>query len=67
MILLFGLIVLVEILGMSSGLTVISVKISDGFMIIGILMMALGNVFVNSIIPTYKYNQLLKPKWNIPW
>ena len=55
------LIVLVEISGMSSGLTVRSAKISDGFMILGVFTIALGHRLVSSIGATDKYNQLLKP------
>ena len=61
-----GLIVFVEILGMSSSLTGRNSKISYGFMIIVILTMSLGHRRVSSVGNTDKYNQFLKPKWNIP-
>ena len=56
---------LAKILGMFSGLTGRSAKISAEFMIIGILIMALGHGRLNNVDANDKYNQLLKPKWNI--
>ena len=50
---------------MSSDLTGRSDKMSAGFIIIGILTMALGHGSVNIIGAIDKYNQWLKPKWNI--
>ena len=50
---------------MSSGLTGRSANMSSDFMIIGILIMALGHGHVNSVGATDKCNQLLKHKWNI--
>ena len=60
-----GLFVLVPFLGMSSGLTGQSAKISAGFMIFGELMMALWHGNLNKVGTTDKYNQLFKPKLNI--
>ena len=57
--------VLVAIWGMTSGLMGRSAKISSRFVILGELTMALGNGRLNSVGDTDKYNQLLKPKWNI--
>ena len=57
--------VVVEILGMSSGLVGISDKMSSGFVIFGKFKMALGHRSLNSVVYTNKYNQLLKTKWNL--
>ena len=50
---------------MSSGLTGRSANMSSDFMILGILIMALGHGRLNNVDANDKYNQLLKPKWNI--
>ena len=57
-----GLFVMVAILGMSSGLTGRSAKISAGFMIFLKLMMALRHGRLNIVGAFEKYNQQLKPK-----
>ena len=54
-----GLFVMVQILGMSSGLRRISAIMSDSFINFGELTMALGQGHLNSVSAIKKYNQLL--------
>ena len=60
-----GLIVLVTIMGINSGLTKRSDKISSVLIVLGILIMTLGHRSVSSVGVTGKYNQLLEPKWDL--
>ena len=59
------MVVLVAISKMSSVLIRISDTFSAGFMFLYILRMLLGHIRDNSVGDTYKYNKLLKPKWNL--
>ena len=62
---LVGFFVVVAILVVSSGFMGRSAKMSDGFMILGELTIAIGHGRLTSFGVTDKYNQLLKPKCNI--
>ena len=57
--------VVVTILGMSSGLMGRSAEMSAGLVIICKLTMSLGHRHLNSVFAINKYNQLLKPKWDL--
>ena len=57
-----GMFVMVEMLGMYSGLTGRSDKMSAGFMNFGELTMVLQHRLINSIGASKNYNKVLIPK-----
>ena len=58
--------ILVAILDTSSSLMGRGAKRPAGIIILVILMMELGHGCLNIFFAIDKYNQLLKPKWNLP-
>ena len=57
--------VVIELLGMDSGLIGRGAIMSAGFIIFGELTMALGHGHLNSVGAIEKYNHLLRPKYNL--